>query len=431
MASRSTGGASLVPPKKKKTGREQHRATKTAQARTPNLSRFYRFKQPPIVPGDFTFELDLLRPKLPALSLDHMVDTLGWNDEQSGLTGTVTAYRPDPADPRTLPVTRGHLIRCRVKWAGGTYQLWTMRVGAVAAELDTGNVSIPLADDMALIDGHGRDWWFRKTKHRPFGYTAHEIAATVASRCGVKLRAAAQGTTRMEIKMRNASGLAVLKAAYQKEKAKSGRTFVIRLRDGELEIVPLTRNTMIYVLASQIQTALITEKGGQNVPTTVLEGRGRIGQGKHTRKLTYTAHDQAVVRLLGYVHDTKDFGRVTSHSELRDLTKRELATRLRLNDTAEITHPGIPFILRGDGAQLDLPSEGYKAQDSFVWCTRATHTVQAGTYQTQFDFNAVDPYLGSTGKATSAHPKAKAKRTAAKRAAKRLVRPRPKLKKKR
>jgi hypothetical protein len=411
-----------------KTGRQQAKQTKTGQARTPNLSKFYRYRQPPITPGDFTFMVELLRPKMPALALDKMVTGLSWDDEASGMTGSVTLQRPDAGDPRTLPVTRGMLVRCRVRWSGGIYQLWTMRAGAVTVEVETGVVTVPLIDDMALVDGGTRDWWFRKTRRRPFGYRADEIAGVVAARLGLRLRSAARGTTRFEIKMRGRSGLAVLRQAYVKEREHSGRAFVIRFRDGELEIVPVARNTMIYQLGPEIQTGLITQKGGQKVPTTVLTGRGHVGAGKHTKTLSYVAHNEPVVRLLGYVHETRNFGRVSSFADLRNQTKRELAKRLRLTDTVSITHQGIPFILRGDGIELELRQEGYSGQDSFLWCTRAVHTVQAGVYTTEWDFNTTDPYLGLINGAKAQDPKRRAKSNAAKRAAKRAVRPRPKLK---
>jgi hypothetical protein len=426
----SSGGASLVAPKRKTTGREQQRSTPVAKARTPNLSHFYRYKQPSVTPGDFQFMLDVLRPKQPPLPIDRMVDTLTWTDQQSTMVGSLTAYRPESQDPRTLPISRGQLVRCRVKWEEGTYQLWTMRSTAPQVELETGQVTLTLQDDMALLDSGSRDWWFRKTKHRPYGYTCNEVAAIVGRTLGIKIRLAAKGTTRFELKLKGVTGLAVLKHAYQKEKAKSGRAFIIRMRNGELEIVPLARNPMIYLIGPQIQTAALAQKTGQKVPTTVLTGHGRLGHGHGTRGISYTDYDRSVVKLLGYVHDTHNFGRVSSHAELRGLVQRELAKRLRLNDTISITHQGIPFILRGDGIELELPAEGYKGSDSFVFCTRAVHTVQAGVYQTQWDFTATDPYIGAGLKSfsSSRNPKTRARKAAAKRRAKRVTRPRPKLK---
>lgn len=403
---------------KQNPGRDQRRKSKTATARTPDLSHFYRYRLPPITPGEFQFTLEMLRPHKPPLSLDRMVDTLSWDDEQSTLTGNLTAYRPDLDDPTSLPITRGMLVRCRVKWDGPTYELWTMRTKAPRIEVDTGNVSIDLEDDMAKLDVGKRDWWFRKTKHRPHGWTCDEVAKQVARTLGVKVRRVSQGTTRFELKLKHTTGLAVLRAAYGKEKAHAGRSFVIRLRNGALEIVPLQRNPIAYVLSRQIQTALITQKGGSQQPYTVLTGRGHVGKGSDAKKVLFTAYDRRVVRLLGYVHHTKNYGRVDSHADLRGQVRRDLAKELRLTNTVTIQHQGIPFILRGDGVQIDLPREGFKGSDSFAFCTRANHTVQAGTYTTEWDFSLRDPYLAQQ----RADQKA-----AKKRAAKRKKRSRPKL----
>lgn len=389
-----------------KTGRAQRATTATAIARAPNLEKFYSRSLPPIHPGDFTFRLDLLRPRQPAMPIDSMVDSLSWTDQTSPLNGSLTAYRPDPDDPISLPVSRGDLIRCRVTWAQQMYKLWTMRVQPVQFELDTANASIPLSDDLVLLDATKLDWYFRKTKAKPHGYTADEITIKVAQRLGVGVGQLAKGTNRMALVRRGASGLDVLKAAWANEKASTGTGFVIRLRDGKIEVVPIRRNPLLYVLKSEIQTALITQKGGDNVPVTVLEGRAHIGQGKHAQKISYTEYDRTTVQTLGYVHQQKDYGRVSSHAVLRGLVKQDYAAGLRMNDNIVITHQGIPFIERGDGVEVDLPREGYGGKNAFVYCTQAIHTVSAATYTTQWTFDSTDPYLAEF----EAEQKAKAQR---------------------
>lgn len=375
------------------TGRTQRQQTATAVARTPNLEKFYSRSLPPIHPGDFEFHLDVLRPRQRPFPLESMVDSLTWTDQTSPLNGTLTAYRPDPEDPATLPVSRGDLIRCRLTWADHMYKLWTMRVQPVQTELDTANASVSLTDDLALLDSTKLDWFFRKTKARPHGYTADEITIKVAQRMGVGVGKLAKGSNRMALVRRGASALDVLKAAWANEKAKTGTGFVIRLRDGKIEVVPIRRNPLLYVIKQQIQTALITQKGGDKVPVTVLEGRGHIGQGKHAQKVSYTEYDRQTVQTLGYVHQQKNYGRVRSHAELRALVKQDYAAGLRMNDNIVITHQGIPFIERGDGVEVDLPREGYGGKNAFVYCTQAIHTVQAATYTTQWTFDSTDPYL--------------------------------------
>lgn len=394
------------------------KTTTVAPVHAPNLSAFYKYKLPPITPGDFEFLIDLLRQGLPDLSLDRMAQSLSWTDQGSALTGSVTLYRPDPANPLTLPIVRGDRIRCRVRWAGGVYELWTMRSDAPAIQVDQGTVQITLADDLILLDSNDLDWVFRKTKRRPYGYFCHEIAALVAKRLGLPTGELVKGTVRMSLVKRKASGKDVISQAYLNEKNASGRSFILRLRDGKVEVVTITRNPILYVLAGQIQTALIGQKGGSKSPTTALTGRAHIGHGKDTKKISYTAYDRSVISKLGYVPQTKDYGLVDSHAQLRADVTRDLAAGLRLPDTVTIDHAGIPFILRGDGVQIDLPAEGYSGKNSFAFATRCDHTVSAGVYTGEWDFNFTDPFLAEQQSEATA---------AAARAKKRAQRARPKV----
>lgn len=376
-------------------GREQRRRSHKGRSHAPDLRKWYRYHLPPLHPGDFTFELHLLRPDREPLPIDHLVDTLSWDDETNVLTGSVSIHRPVPDDPTSLPIYRGQLLRCRVRWAGRKYELWTMRVLSPQTELDTATVTATLQDDLALLKADVRDWLFRKTKARKFGYTCDEIARLVAKRVGLKVGELAKGKKRQSIVKRGASAYDVLFAAYMEEHKASQRDFIIRIRNGALEVVTLRRNPLVYVLGEQMQTALIAQKSGPKAPPTVLTGRATIGKGHGAKKISYTEYDRRVVARLGYVHAHKNFGTVSSHGELREKVKRDLARGLRLNHKVTVTHAGIPFILRGDGVDVDLPREGYKDERAFMWCSRANHTVQGGTYTTDFDFTPKDLYLAA------------------------------------
>lgn len=388
----ATPTAPADPSKTANQGREQRKKTAVALAHTPDLSKFYGQTLPPISPGEYQFVLELLRPKLRPVLLT-TVESLSWDDEQSALTGNMSVYRPDPADPASMPISKGDLVRCSVTWSENVYELWTMRCQPVQTEVDTANLSVDLQDDMALLDSGKQNWFFRKTKKRGHGYTADQITIEVCKTLGVGVGTMPKGTKDQAMTMRNASGLAVIRAAWSAEKAKTGTPYILRFRAGKLEVVTIRRNSLLYVLGPDIQTALITQKKGQQVPTTVLEGHGHIGKGKDAKKVSYTAYDRDVVNTLGYVHTEKDYGQVDSLSDLRDQVKLDYAAGIRVNDTISITQQGIPFILRGDGTQVKLPAEGYSGKNSYVYCTRASHNVQGGTYTTSWDFTLVDPFV--------------------------------------
>jgi Arc/MetJ family transcription regulator len=189
-----------------------------------------------------------------------------------------------------------------------------------------------------------------------------------------------------------ASGLKVIIAAYQYETEKTGRIFVIRMRNGRLEVLPYQRNSVLYVLADQIRTSLTTKKPYSPKPASVLTGIARLGKGKHAKRIRHTEYRAAVVRRIGKIHREKNYGRVTSRHELREQVRRDLAKMLRYELAATVQHQGIPFIRRGDGIKLDLAGEGFHGAKSFVYVTAARHQVQVASYTSEFDVTTVDPF---------------------------------------
>lgn len=359
----------------------------------PNLSRFYGFELPPVTPGDFEFDLALLRHGRPAFSLNRVVESFEWIDEESVLTGNVQLLRPDAEDPASLPIAHGHRIRCRVRWDSAWYELWTMRCEPPQTQLDTHTVSVSLKDDLDLLTRNIRKWSFRITKHRKHGFFCHEILRAVAKKEGIRLGSVAKGTVRMPKLVGNLSALQVIQRAYQFERSKTGRRFVIRMRNGLLEVVPVRRNPMLYVLGPQIRTAMLTKTPASDHPATVIEGRGHIGKGKQAKKIRHTEYRRDLVGRFGYVHREKDYGRVDSAAELRSKVRRTLAQSVKVNTTPTVQHQGVPFIRRGDGCELDIPREGFKGKRAFVFVAAARHQVSGGVYTSEWDFTTEDPYV--------------------------------------
>lgn len=365
----------------------------------PDLRGLYGKTLPEVTPGAFDFRLQLIRPGAHALELDEVVEEFNWVDDGSILSGSMTVRRPDPERAASLPIGVGHRVRCSVRWRGSWYRLWEMRVQSPETDVGQGSLTVPLTDDLALLSRGRRSWSFRKTKQRKRGWYAHEVAREVARREGIPLGHIARGKHRIpRLVKKKASGLDVLRAAYGHEREKSGTKFIIRLRDGKLEVIPLQRNKTLYVFKDQIEDAFIQQRQSAR-PVTVIRGRGHIGKGAGAKKVKHTEYRRAIVRRFGHVAEEKDYGRVDSVADLRSRVRRDLAKRIRIKRTASLTVPGVPFLRRGDACQWVTREPGWygsstQSRDrSFVYLTSVSHSVSSTGYTTSIDVTQEDPYV--------------------------------------
>lgn len=379
--------------RKDRTGREQRRRSPVAVARKPNLSKFYGRRLPAITPGDFEFALDLLRGVGKPVPIDTFTESFEWVDEDAGMTGSLQLHRPDVETWRSLPIGLGHRVRCRTRWAGRWYEVWTMRCDAPEVTVEDGTVSVALKDDLALVRGSRRRYVFRRTKRRPHGYFGHEMLRDAAKRDGIKLGAIARCSKRMSKVDVTGSFLDLAVKVYEHERQVTGHKFILRMRDGKFEAVTYRRNRTLYVLADELRSAVVRQQPKVENPATVLTGVGRVGKGSSAKKIRFTEYRRDVVRRLGYRHKTKNYGKVDSPADLREKVRRDLARELRVEETCTVQFGGIPFIRRGDGCQVVIRSDRFTGADSFVYATALRHQVQGGTYTTEGDFTREDAFL--------------------------------------
>ncbi|MGH2898978.1 MAG: XkdQ/YqbQ family protein [Solirubrobacteraceae bacterium] len=380
---------------KDRRGREQRRRTAAARARRPDLSRYYGRKMEPVSPGEFEFELTLLRGAgVASLNLDAVVESFEWTDEETAMAGSLQLRRPEPGDRASLPIGRGHRVRCRVRWAGRWYELWTMRVEPPETDVqpDGVTVTVTLVDDLDLVKRGRRRYLRRTRKRRRYGYFGHAVIREEARKEGIKLGALVKCTKRMAKIDVTGSFLDLVVKVYEHEREKTGRRFVIRMRNGRLEVVTYRRNRMLYVLAEELRSAGITQEPKVEKPVTVLVGKGRTGKGSGGRKVRHTEYRRDMVRRFGYSRKVKDYGRIGSLGELRSKVRSELAKQYRVDTKAAVQHQGIPFIRQGDGAQLVLRSEGFTGKRSYVFCTGGRHQVQGASYTSHWTFVQEDPF---------------------------------------
>lgn len=376
---------------KKGKGKRQRQSTGRGRERTPDYAKIYRYKLPPISLDTLDFRLSLLGGSR-TFDLRPIAESIDWQDDD-GYSGTVTLRRPDPQDFASLPVERGMEMEFSVLWDESWYKLWRLRCGIPDSTTEEGAITVELTDEFDAINRSKRDWTYRKTKGRRRGYYPHEITRLVCHKLGVSVGVLPKAKHRLDkLVKKNASGLDVIKAAWQNEREKTGQRYVIRMRDGRLEVVPFKRNPILYILQSQIQSATFSGTG-KSQPVTVLVGRARLGKGGSAKKITHTETRKNVVKKIGYVRDEKNYGRVRDRAELRSKVRRDYADGLKIKRTATISHPLVPFIRRGDGIRVEIPAEGWTGKTSYAWVTAASFSVSSDVPSMELEVDQEDPFI--------------------------------------
>lgn len=365
----------------------------------PKLGKFYGRALKDITPGRFLFRWELLRPDHPTLDIGSQLVDASWTDASSAITGSLTLRRPKPQSAQSLPIANGHMVRLSVRWGGGWYRLWTMRVQRPpSVDLDSGTLSVDLAEDMILADRGTRRWRFRKTKARKHGWYADEVTRAVCRKAGIKFGSCPKGTKRMSISVKG-SPLDAIRKAWKEEQEKTNQKYIIRLRDGALEVIPLRRNEILYIFEEQVRSAMV-EAQQASKPVTVIHATGRIGKGSEAKKVKFTATDIRLLKRLGRVEEEWKAGRVASRQELKERAQRRLAQKIRVTRTASMTVPGVPFLRRGDGIRWKTKEAGWRGPDrfsrdrSYVFITEITHSVSgSGAYTSDVRLTQKDPYV--------------------------------------
>ena len=330
--------------------------------------------------------------------ISSLVESVTWQDQSSdalanintqcAMIGSITMRKPalhqyDKLLPAVFSARVGHLgalgavIICSIGYGGKYTPVWAMRCSpgenATVAEtvgLSDGTWTLNLADDLWTIGLTKADFKYTKGKViRKQGWHAHEIAADVCHKMKVPVKQLATGTSWFDLPTSATtlvSPLAVIVAAYQEETKRTGKTFIVRWAapdsknpTGALEVIPMRRNPSLLKFRDQLINAALTRSQAVDF-ATVIEARGylKLASGKH-HNITHLEINAAGVKRFGWVQKAVQFNAVESMGELVTLAKRVLAVRLTPIRTAELTHPGVATIRRGDAIRIDLPEEGY------------------------------------------------------------------------
>lgn len=371
-------------------GADQRNRTRREQERLPNLQNFYHRRLSDFSPGDFDFSFQLKRPSDNLMLTRFLLDCT-WEDAGATMRGSLTVRRPEPEAFLAVSLQRGHQVECSFRWHQKEYTAWNMRlVGEPSVDPLSGIITAELADDLDNLDRNERKWEFKEMK-------AHEIARAVARKEGVPIGKIAQGTEEIKkLKMRG-SGLDVIKKAYKREREETAVRFIIRLRDGKLEVVPFQRPSVLYEIRDLEETASLAGTPKREKPRTIIHARGHKKDGE---KLETTVAVDEIVARFGRSTMEKNYGRVSGMQELRDRAQRDLAREIEVKRSGTLLIPGIPFLERGSTLHWRQKEPGWigdsaKSRDrQYVYVRAARHSYSATThYTTEVDVTQEDPYL--------------------------------------
>ena len=371
-------------------GQTQRERTQRGRERLPNLSQFYGNRLSDYRPGDFRFSYTLVHPGPNENITDRVLD-VSWEDASSVLAGSIMVRRTRPDAFTSVALNRGNQIRCEFEWRDRRFEAWTMRLtGEPVIDPIAGSISATLANDLDNLARNEREWEFKDLR-------AHEIANKVANREGCPVGWLAKGEKKQKKLKMKGSGLDVIRKAYREEKEETGIRYVIRFRDGRLDIRPFERPSILYEIDDVEEAASLAGTPKHEKPRTIIEGVGRMkGKGKIEVKL---AAEQLIERF-GRSTLHKNFGRVESKDELRKLCERELARQIEVKHTASITMPGVPFIGRGSTLLWRTKEPGWtgdslRSRDRrYCYVRSVSHSAPGdGRYTMTMEVVQEDPYL--------------------------------------
>lgn len=369
------------------------------EIRRPNLRAYYGRTIAPIEPEDFDFRIRNVRGgSTGTFSLDRVTTSLSWAEEEETHRGSITLQRPVIDDPKSLPVGRGQRLRLEIKAGGRWYPLWTMRVLNPETDPGTGVLTIELLDSLDVARRGQRTYEYRKPRGRSKGIRVDRLIEREARADAIPLREVARMTARVRSIKVNGSFIDLVADLLERERKETGRRFVVRVREGKLEIVPYRRNRIVAVIDSRASNVSISREGSAK-PVTVIRGSGRVGKGKAAKTVKAVEPGpeneagRRAIRRFGKSEERKNYGRVDSLADLRKQMRRDLAAKLKTNRSVSATIPLAPFVRRGDAVMVDLPEDGFDGRNAFMFVDSVSHSVGPTEAATALTVVEQDPFL--------------------------------------
>lgn len=354
-------------------------------------------------------------------SIDGVVESCEWVDEggESGnaipiLRGTIAIRLPAPEDEqgRDPKIEDGDRVRCDVRWGGDWHEVWMMRIAKPVTTVGDGTIRLELADDCLLLSQSRASFRYRKgKKKRKRGWKYDQIIRDIAGDFGFNVSCVKGKAWITNLSEADASPLDMIRQAVAKESKKTKLRYAIYWRNNRLNVHPLRRNAMLYVLADQITEASVERSRKAEMATAIrARGSAKGKKGKRKKFSDLIVNGEAVARF-GYIErPVRLSGSIDSKGELLAEGKRELAKRMKPVKKVELTHVGIAFVRRFDAVLVHLPEQGYEDNRGLMWVSAVTHSLSSGSYTMSVTLRVEDSIKGRTERDAVRRQAARAKR---------------------
>lgn len=347
---------------------------------------------------------------LSALNIDELVTGFTWTRAGAVMTGTLSFG--DPA-LRRLPglVRKGDIVRCEVRTRPGAAwrPLWEMTVTTSDRTISSRTTELELRSKLAPAQATRHNWRFRKGDTHPSGWRADQITRRACSRFRVKVGTLPKGKHRItKLVDKSASVVEIVTQAWQQERTHTGRRFDVSIARGRIDVREVRRPRYMLLMGPTLTEAVVSAGVSSKfasavVVTSTVKRKGSKGR----KKIRVLVVDRARVRRYGYVRRHVNKTGLSSVAEARKYGRAWLARVAQPWAHIELTHPGIPWVERGDGVRLNLPDELLTAD---VYVLSANHVVGYGAYTMTLTATVTDPFLKDERAARVAQRKAEVAR---------------------
>ena len=393
-------------------------AKKTPQGQA--AFRYYNARAGELSIDSQEFRTLLLRQDVPkasrSLPIDGLCENIEWRAEPGDpvLQGTVTMRMPDAGGP--VKIHEGHVLKLDVRWGGVWREVWRMGMYDEAKTIG-GDRTYQLFDDGRRLQESEDIWHFTKSKKKgkPKGWLCHEVLREVARRYKIKLGKVAKGTHYITDISGKMSPMAVIQRAYAIERRATGKRFVIRWQNGKLNVLPMRRNPLLYVLGPMIEAVEIgkEERDEQFATAVTVRATGKKAKGRKRQKIVYRHLDKPAIAKEGFVHKILDGGDVKDLADARRKAKRYLLRHSRRKRTiTSLQHRGIAFIRRGDAIHVSLPEQGFTGRLGIAFVSSGSWTLSGGDFTMSLDLTIDDPFKTSKKKRKDKDKKTRDKKRA-------------------